>query len=221
MSQTILEPDEKTSMEVDETPSMQPKKIMVPVTFPLDNHNYQLIETARKIKIDNMLDCVISNLEILGIIDSYLADAFRITIKSGMPICDTEELINYIEKHRGGNKLYKIVIMPAIIGLQFLPIYCNVYMPLNSSIFTGIQYKNNEQQYGHVFLIVKNGSGEIYNIDLQRPERFCNLNTLDCYQKVYGSNLTNILLLTANFYGSLDPKLDQLLKSTNGSFTEC
>ena len=169
-------------------------------SWNFDQKNYDLIQTARESKYDNTyLDCVVNAMEILGALDSYLAEAFRIVIRTTILPCKVQELFNYLEKHSSRDKHFRLASIEADSGIEFLVEYTEKFMKNNTAIFTGITFIDPQgQENGHVFVIAKNGNGEVFNIDLQNPVRSCVLGNVDCFNTTYnaGKHLLKIIIMT-------------------------
>ena len=200
-----------------EQPVLEPRvilpKVMLPepFLFPMTKSNYELIETARKIH-DNPMDCVINGMEIIGVLPSDLADAFRIVVKNGISDKDTTRLFNYICKIEQGVDIdFNIIHTFKERGVTFLDNYIKL-MPVNTAIFLWKQYIDVDSQglsiidengypkiNAHIFIIVKDDSEGILNIDLQMPERTCYLNDQECFDKVLNNdNIITLGILTTD-----------------------
>ena len=196
-------------------------------SWNLDQKNYDLIQTARESKYDNTyLDCVVNAMEILGALDSYLAEAFRIVIRTTILPCKVQELFNYLEKHSSRDKHFRLASIEADSGIEFLVEYTEKFMKNNTAIFTGITFIDPQgQENGHVFVIAKNGNGEVFNIDLQNPIRSCVLSDINCFNRTYnlGKHLLKIIIMTnIDNNSKLSPEYVKFLTSVeNIHFEQC
>lgn len=197
-------------------------KIFHPIMFNMTEKNSRLIVESRNKKQDNKMDCVVNAMEILGLIDSFLAEAFRIVVKNGVTECDTEELFNALESHLGGNKQYKFGIVRGNSAIDFLVNFTKL-MPNNTAIFTGTRKIVNGEDKGHVFVIAKDNHGVVQNIDLQNENRMCPLKDLQCFETQYGGGILEriVVLMTPTLLKDIPEPTKQLLFSTPIDYYRC
>lgn len=196
-------------------------KIYHPINFTMNEKNSRLIVESRNKKQDNTTDCVINAMEILGLIDSFLAEAFRIVVKDGINECDIEELFTLLESHAGGNKKYKLGLMESDEGIDFLSKYVKL-MPNNTAIFAGTRKMVEGNDKGHAFLIAKDNNGDIQNIDLHNKNRICPLIDSECFYLQFGGILTIVMILMATYPVKEIPKENgKLLETVRFNYRQC
>ena len=117
-------------------------------------------------------DCVISALQIVGILDYFSSNILRITHIGTMGI--TMPQIEMIFSFRTNKNC---VFLPTDNPTEFSNYLIN-YLSNGHLAFCGVEYNNGQ---GHAFLIGKNYENKFIKIDPQSKYSFCDLNEHECY----------------------------------------
>jgi hypothetical protein len=161
--------------------------------FPISDQN---ILDFRRISSRKHTDCVISALQIIGILDFFSANILRITkIASGAGIDENEiELIFSLRTNK------RFLFIPTSNITEFSQYIKTHILPSNIA-FCGVTRSNGIK---HVFLIGKDSNGNIIKIDPQAPNPYCFLETdQECY-RIFSQNTLKYWLLF-NYTGELSP----------------
>jgi len=154
----------------------------------------QSISDFKRLSSKPPTDCVISALQIIGILDFFTANVLRITkIASGAGIDENEiELIFSLRTNK------RFIFMPTTDVNEFAQ-YVKKHLQPGNVVFCGVTYMSGQK---HVFLIGKDLNGRLIKIDPQVPYPLCFLESNDeCYQN-FAENTSEYWLLF-NYTGEM------------------
>lgn len=158
--------------------------------FPINDEN---LKNFRRLASKPPTDCVISALQIIGILDFFTANVLRITkIGRGTGI-DANEIESIFSLRANQRFLF----MPTNDVNEFAE-HIKKYLPSGSVSFCGVTYTNG---LNHVFLIGKDSNGNIIKIDPQVVDSYCLLYTDACF-RTFSQNTRQYWLLF-NYTGYL------------------
>lgn len=162
--------------------------------------NDQLI-TFKRI-VNSPMDCVVSAMQIIGLLDFFSANVLRLTLvgKHGITLDEIENIFSL----RSGKKF---VFQPTKDINEFISMV-NVNLPINHVIFCGIKYT--ETCMRHVLLIGREQDGRIVKIDPQSNNSICYLDTdNECIDEF--AKDTNEYYLLFNYEGALTKQEREIL----------
>ena len=145
---------------------------LVVSNFPISADNILLF---KKLSTGPYMDCVISALQIIGILDFFTANVFRIT-KIGTTFGLDLNEIELIFTLRTNKRFLFLSTTDINEFIQNV----NMYLQPGNVIFCGVDYLPNYNftiTQKHVFLIGKNLNGRIIKIDPNARNPFCFLDT--------------------------------------------
>jgi hypothetical protein len=154
----------------------------------------QSISDFKRLSSKPHTDCVISALQIIGILDFFTANVLRITkIAPGSGIYENEiELIFSLRTNK------RFLFMPTTDVNEFAQ-YVKKHLQPGNVVFCGVTYTNGQK---HVFLIGKDLNGNLIKIDPQVPYPLCFLESDDeCYRN-FAENTSKYWLLF-NYTGEM------------------
>jgi hypothetical protein len=134
-------------------------------TFGITNEQ---LMTFKRI-VNSPMDCVISAMQIIGLLDFFSANVLRLTLV-GQHGITLEEIENIFSLRTG----QKFVFQPTKDINEFISTV-NSKLPKNHVIFCGIKYT--ETCMRHVLLIGRGEDGRIIKIDPQSNKNICYLDT--------------------------------------------
>lgn len=166
---------------------------LVVSNFPISEVN--LLSFRRLFANQSYMDCVISALQIIGILDFFTANIMRITSLSKIGFQHIEiELILSLRLNK------RCLFKPTNNMSEFIQ-YVKQHLKPGNVVFCGASYTN----IYHVFLIGMDLAGRIIKIDPQAPNPFCYLDTDQECVRVFAANSTTYYLLF-NYEGNLTPE---------------
>ena len=153
----------------------------------------QILADFRRLSTRPYMDCVISALQIIGILDTFTANVLRIT-KIGTHGIDSNE-IELIFSLRTNQRF---LFMPTNNIDEFIQ-YIRTHLQPGNVSFCGVTYMNGQS---HVFLIGRDTDGNIIKIDPSVPDPYCFLETdHECF-RIFSQNTRQYWLLF-NYTGNL------------------
>ena len=152
------------------------------------------IAKFKRINIGRPFDCVISALQIIGILDFFSANIIRIL----NPHSQGGILFRKIEMIFELKTSHKFKFSETDNPTSFIDAI-KKYLKNSSVIFCGVRYNNG---LNHVFLIAKDKNGEILKIDPQSRQFICSLITDNsCLEELFTGAKTFLVL--SNYTGYL------------------
>lgn len=151
-------------------------------------------------------DCVINAMELLKIIDSNSAAIMRILVGDlGVFIPQIEGIFTYTYRRPFNFETHPISDFQVLINITN-------DLSVSNVIFVGVTYPTGP---GHVFLIGKNTSGQLIQIDPQNPT-LCDLSSEFCSRSVFG-NAVSFGVLKYGDYPTLQPIGDAIVPMDTNS----
>lgn len=136
------------------------------------------LDTFKKI-VNSPMDCVISAMQIIGILDFFSSNVLRLTSVGRTYGITLEEIENIFSLRTNNKFVFKSTTSAAEFDSTIQRL-----IPINHVVFCGVEY-NNQYNTRHVMLIGKNNDGEMVQIDPQLEVPICYLNNNNiCFKNV-------------------------------------